>query len=165
MPFPWALFQSAIMFISSGFEVKNSKSHVTGSVPTFQADINGFLFLLSRSPPNPGLHLSIHTSIFCSSPFYPISSSVSPSWVPRPLCVASSDLSFLTHTHISRLQHTLTGHRTCMVWRQTARVLDTPVSEQLFPFCRRQTRGWPQNRDRGRTCWPCLTEGLLICGG
>lgn len=101
VPFPWALLQSAIMFISSGFEVKNSKSHVTGSVPAFQADINGFLFLLSRSPPNPGLHLSIHTSIFCSSPFYPISSSVSPSWVPRPLCVASSDLSFLTHTHIS----------------------------------------------------------------
>lgn len=62
-------------------------------------------FCFHPVPPQPqptSFHLRFHLLFF---PFFlSISSSVSPSWVPRPLCVALSDLSFLrslTHTHIS----------------------------------------------------------------
>lgn len=150
MHFPCAFIQSAIglLFIVCGeFLEVQSKSiemcqHVTGSgrCPAILADINGFLFLLSPSHPNPSLHLSIHASIFCSSPFFlSISSYVSPSWVPRPFVWPCLTFPSFNHSHIRTslylLSHTLIGHHRCRVRRQTAHVLDMTASERLFPFC------------------------------
>lgn len=104
------------------------------------------VFAFTRSP-NPSQHLSIHASIFCSSPFFlAISSPVSPSWVPRPfawpcLTFPSSVYSHI-YTHFSVSYHTLTGLNTCRVWRQTTHVLGITESKQLFPF-KRQTYGCP----------------------
>lgn len=132
VPFPCACIQSAIglpftacvngEFLAVQSQNSEMCQHVTGSGPAIQADINGFLFFCFHpvSPRNPSLHLSIHASIFCSSPFsLSISSSVSLSWVPRPFVWPSLTSPSSAHSHIRTslylLPHTLTEHRTCMV--------------------------------------------------
>lgn len=115
--------------------------HVTGSgrCPAIQANINGFLFLLSPSPPTPAYIFPSTLPSFVLPLFsrylFPCLAILG----PTPLCVALSDLSFLhllTHvrTSLYLLPHTLTGLHTCTVWRQTAHVLDITESEWLFPF-------------------------------
>lgn len=128
VPLPCEFIHSAIgllliVCVNGEFLVVQSKSsemcqHVTGSgrCPAIQTDINGFLFLLSPSSPNPSLHLSIHASIFCSSPFF--SQSLPPSHHPgshAPLCgPVWPFLPPLTHTyaHLPVPYHTHTDWTT-----------------------------------------------------
>lgn len=110
VPFPCAFIHSVfalllIVCVNGKFLAVQSKSsemcqHVTGSgrCPAIQADINGFLFLLSPSLPQPqptSFHPRFHLLFF---PFFlSISSSVSPSWVPRPFLWPC--LTFPSSTH------------------------------------------------------------------
>ncbi len=132
MLLPCAFIHSAfalllIVCVNGEFLTVQSKSsemcqHVTGSgrCPAIQADINGFLFLLSPSLPQPqpsSFHPRFHLLFF---PFFlSISSSVSPSWVPRPFLWPCLTFPSSTHSHIRTspclLPHTLTVHHTCMV--------------------------------------------------
>lgn len=134
VPFPCAFIYSAmgllfIVCVNGEFLAVQSKSsemcqHVTGSgrCPAIQVDINGFLFLLSPSTPSPSLHLSIHASIFCSSPFFSLSLPLSrhPGSHAPLRGLVRPFLPPLTHTYahlspIFLLPHALTGHHTCVV--------------------------------------------------
>lgn len=117
-PYPCAFNQSAIglpfiVCVNGEFLAVQSKNgemcqHKTGSGPTIQADIHGFLFLLSPSSLNPSLHLSIHASIFCSSPFFSLSLPLSSHpGSHAPLCgLVGPLLPPLTHTYAHLLSHT-----------------------------------------------------------
>lgn len=129
VPLPCEFIHSAIgllliVCVNGEFLALQSKSsemcqHVTGSgrCPAIQADINGFLFLLSPSSLNPSLHLSIHASIFCSFPFFSLS--LPPSYHPgshAPFVWPCLTFPSSTHSHIPTslsLPHTQTGQHTC----------------------------------------------------
>lgn len=139
VPFPCAFIHSAfdllvIVCVNGEFLAVQSKSsemcqHVTGSgrCPAIQADINGFLFLLSPSLPQPqptSFHPRFHLLFF---PFFlSISSSVSPSWVPRPFLWPCLTFPSSTHSHIRTspylLPHTHWLHIT-RAWYEDKRLM------------------------------------------
>lgn len=111
------------------------RRHMTGSgrCPAIQTDINGFLFLLSLATPPPPPHQNhcAPANIFPSALpsfvlplFFSLSlPPVSPSRVPRPPCLASSDLPFLrlltrtrARAHARAPTHTSVGFPPHVCW-------------------------------------------------
>lgn len=121
-PFIYLIFGVNGEFLSSQSKVSETCQHVA-----IRANINCFLFIffLNFHPV-----LSIPGYVFPSAlPSFVISSCVAPSWAPHPFMGPRLTTPSIAGLHKHAVTyHTMTGHYTRMIWRQTARSLDITVA-------------------------------------